>query len=356
LRCLFQKRRAVSDELLIQAARFCREKNSLDLRGVPALADALLDPAVPGEAKADFLRALADKGETAEELAAFAQAILPHATDPGFSETWNGQLLLDCCGTGGGGLNIINVSTAIVFVLAAGGVPVVKHGNRGVTKKSGSADVLESLGIAIELAPEQVRECLNEVGCAFLFAPRFHPAFKTLAPVRRMLADEGRRTIFNLLGPLLNPCRPGAQLVGVFSEAHADLFAEALHFLGRKRYTAVCGFDDTGRPTGEFSPFGRNIVRGNVVFNQVVSGDMPPLSVLAVASAQESAHRIQLVFSGEDTGPAREIIRSNAGAAFHVQGRTPDLVQGLQLADEIIAGGRAQDVLEKWRAFSKKQN
>jgi anthranilate phosphoribosyltransferase len=135
-------------------------------------ASDLLDPAVADTVKAEFLRAWARRGETAAELASCAEAFLPKALNPGLSGSWNGKPLLDCCGTGGGGLNLVNISTGLMFVLAAMGIPVVKHGNRGITKRSGSADVLEAMGIRIDLAPEDVPRCLEEIGCAFRSRPR----------------------------------------------------------------------------------------------------------------------------------------------------------------------------------------
>src|SRR5277367_3838561 len=179
-------------------------KRSMAPDEICAAAGELLDASVGDGLKAAFLRAWAQRGETATELAACAEAFLPEALDPGLRGSWQGKPLLDCCGTGGGGLNLLNISTGVMFLLAALGIPVVKHGNRGITKKSGSADVLEALGLQIDSAPEEVPCQLEEVGCAFLFAPAYHPTFAVIAPVRRALGAEGRRTIFNLLGPMLN--------------------------------------------------------------------------------------------------------------------------------------------------------
>ena len=202
--------------------------------------------------KAAFLRAWAKRGETAVELAACAAALLPLATAPRVQGSWNGRPLLDCCGTGGGGLNLLNISTGIVFILAAMGVPVVKHGNRGLTKVSGSADVLEALGIRIDLPPEKMEACLEQVGAAFLFAPANHTSFSVLAPVRKQLGAKGQRTVFNLLGPLLNPARPDARMVGVFTDANVHLYESALAAMGCRNYEVVCGEDEpTTKKMGE---------------------------------------------------------------------------------------------------------
>src|SRR5277367_4085888 len=206
-------------------------KRSMAPDEICAAARELLDASVADPIKAGFLRAWAQRGETAAELAACAEAFLPRALDPGLRGSWKGRPLLDCCGTGGGGLNLLNISTGLMFILTAMGIPVVKHGNRGITKRTGSADVLEAMGIKIDLAPEEVPKCLEEVGCAFLFAPAYHTAFATIAPVRRVLAGQGHRTIFNLLGPLLNPARPDARLVGVFKPKHVALYQAVLEIM-----------------------------------------------------------------------------------------------------------------------------
>jgi anthranilate phosphoribosyltransferase len=224
---------------------------------------ALLDPSVGDDAKAAFLRAWAQRGETAAELAACAEALLPRAVDPGVRGSWNGRPLLDCCGTGGGGLNLLNISTGIVFILAALGIPVVKHGNRGLTKKSGSADVLEALGIRIDLPPGKLESCLEEVGAAFLFAPAYHTSFSVLAPVRRQLGAEGQRTVFNLLGPLLNPARPDARLVGVFTDDHATLYYGALNNIGCPNFVvAWAEASPQMKPIGEVSAHGKTLILG----------------------------------------------------------------------------------------------
>ncbi|RME94121.1 MAG: anthranilate phosphoribosyltransferase, partial [Verrucomicrobia bacterium] len=182
---------------------------------IPAAVEALVAEAFPPEAKADFLIALADKGETPEEIAGFARELRERATPLPVPPALRERGLLDVVGTGGDGLGTINLSTAAALIAATAGVPVAKHGNRAVTSKSGSADVLEALGIPIELEPDQAARILAGRGFVFLFAPRYHPAFKHIAPARKLCAQRGRRTLFNFLGPLLNPARPTAQLMGV---------------------------------------------------------------------------------------------------------------------------------------------
>ena len=323
---------------------------------------ALLDSSASDDAKADFLRAWARRGETAAELAACAEVLLPRAANPGVSGSWNGKPLLDCCGTGGGGLNLLNVSTGIVFILAALGVPVVKHGNRGQTKKSGSADVLEALGIRIDLPPERLKSCLEEVGAAFLFAPAYHPSFSALNPVRQRLGAEGRRTVFNLLGPLLNPARPDARLVGVFSHEHVHLYEAALRELGCAHFAVACGDDGpTLKKIGEVSANGETLISasrpgrdGATSFTLPIADTPGALDAMLVADAAESARRLVSLLSGEEAGGlARETLVLNAAVAAWAQGTVPTIEEGREQANEALASGRAQDVLRKWQAFPK---
>ena len=181
-----------------------------------ALAELLISPEVSQESKRDCLLALAVKGETATEVAAFARTFRGQAVDPNVGE-WASRAI-DVCGTGGDGSGTFNISTAVSFIVAAAGIPVFKHGNRSITSKCGSADLMEALGIKIDAESERMRDSLHELNFCFFYAPAYHPAFKEIMPVRRALAEAGQRTIFNLLGPLINPGRPAFQLLGVFSK------------------------------------------------------------------------------------------------------------------------------------------
>ena len=324
----------------------------------------LLDASVADNFKTDFLRGWAQRGETAAELAACAETLLPHALDPGVRGSWNGKPLLDCSGTGGGGLNLLNISTGLMFVLAAMGIPVVKHGNRGVTKQSGSADVLEAMAIEIELAPDKISRCLEEVGCAFLFAPAYHTSFAVVAPVRRALAGEGQRTVFNLLGPLLNPARPDARLVGVFKPEHVALYENALILMKCPRFSVVCGEDhESHQMIGEAS------AHGTTLFGSTLRlPDGAPLTVitrapepqihekidsLMVRNADESASHLETIMSGEDQGLDRETLLMNAAVASWTHGTSGSLEEGFDQAAEALDSGRALKVLQRWQKFSE---
>ncbi|HEX4140766.1 MAG TPA: anthranilate phosphoribosyltransferase [Candidatus Methylacidiphilales bacterium] len=325
---------------------------------ISAAATDLLDPSVTDTVKADFLRAWAQRGETAAELAACAEAFLPKALDPGLRGSWRGKPLLDCCGTGGGGLNVVNISTGLMFVLAAMGIPVVKHGNRGITKRSGSADVLEAMGIRIDLAPEEVPRCLEEIGCAFLFAPAYHTTFAVIAPVRKALAAEGQRTAFNLIGPLLNPARPDARLVGVFSRENVALYRDALTLMKCPRFTVVCGEDvESGKMIGEASAQGANLFGSTLPLTELTRtpGYEPHehIDSLLVRNADESASRIETILSGEDQELAHDTLLLNAAIASWTHGSASSLEEGLDQAAQALDSGAALEKLRAWQRFSE---
>src|SRR5205814_5599145 len=209
---------------------------------VNAAVEQLLDESVPVSLKADFLCHLALKGETVEEITSFALALREKAIRPPVDEKWlASNLILDVCGTGGDKLNTFNISTTVALICAAAGIPVAKHGNRAITSQAGSADVLEALGIPINLSPAKAAESLQERNFAFFFAPDYHPSFRHIAAARKICASRGQPTVFNYLGPLLNPARPTAQLVGVSRPELCEPVGRVLQELGVHRAMVVCG-------------------------------------------------------------------------------------------------------------------
>jgi anthranilate phosphoribosyltransferase len=321
----------------------------------------LLSEAVAVDEKAAFLRALAEKGETPREVAMFVECFLERARDPGISRKSMEKPMIDVCGTGGDRLNLFNISTTTVFVLAAGGLAVVKHGNRGITSKSGGADVLEALGVRIDLDPEDTARCIKETGAGFLFAPLYHPAFKTVGPVRQMLAKEGTRTIFNLIGPLLNPVRPDYQLVGVFKRELTRSFAEILSQLGRKRAWVVHGTAPDDKSLDEFSTLGKNYVseteEGAVEHGVLDAAGFDfseaTLDDLKGGEAAENARILEGILSGEIEGPMADIVALNAGAGFVVGGLAKNVREGIALSRELIAGGAPLECLRRMQEFAK---
>src|SRR5581483_3981748 len=194
--------------------------------------ESLADEKISAEAKANFLTALAKKGETVEEIATFAGALRDKSIQPPLDAQTRSREILDVVGTGGDRLGTFNISTAAAIICAAAGVTVAKHGNRAITSNAGSADVLEALGIKIDLSPADAAKSLRERNFAFFFAPNYHPAFKNISPARKLCAERGQRTIFNLLGPLLNPVRPSVMLIGVSRPELCETLARVLQMLG----------------------------------------------------------------------------------------------------------------------------
>lgn len=317
----------------------------------------LLDPGVADTAKADFLCALARKGETAPEITAFARELRAKSITPPLDAATRAREILDVCGTGGDRLNTFNISTTVAIVCAAGGVMVAKHGNRAVTSKSGSADVLEALGIPVELSPEAAAASLRDHDFAFLFAPHFHPTFRQVKAARQICAARGQRTIFNFLGPLLNPAQPTAQLVGVPRPELTETLARVIQALGVRRGMVV-----TGRVgdawLDELSTLGDSVVaefyqdRGfaTSVFELEHYPVQPAaLADLAGGDSQTNAEIVRRLLRNEDAGPRRDAVLLNAGAALFVAGRSRSVLEGWELAAEIIADGRA---LAKLRELS----
>ena len=305
--------------------------------------------------KSNFLRALRAKGETALEIAAFAHSLLERAVDPGIEPGNVPGPIVDVCGTGGDKLDLFNISTAAMFLLSAAGACVVKHGNRAITSKCGGADVLEELGVKIDLPPERLRECVERNGLGFVFAPAYHPAFKAIGPVRRALAEQGIPTIFNLLGPLLNPARPAHQLVGIFSPALLPKYAEALAALGRARAWAVhgSGMDELSLcgPT-DVREVAEGLVRERLVDPVELGLTLCSVQDLQGGNRGINAELLLAILDGSERGPRADIVALNAAAGLVITGIAADLTAGLTLAREQIANGKARGKLEALRAFA----
>ena len=316
----------------------------------------LLSDQVDDELKAEFLTVLHDKGESAEEIVGFVQRLMERAVDPMIDPADLSGPMIDVCGTGGDGLDFFNVSTTIMFVLAAGGAVVVKHGNRSVTSTCGSADVLEELGVPIDLASEDLRECVKRHGLGFIFARKYHPAFRALAEMRKRLAQQNRRTVFNLLGPLLNPARPSRQLIGVFAPRLTTIFAEVLRQLERERAWVVHGLAEDGHGMDDISISGATTVAE--LIDKKVNSAVLDVSWLGIArsstaelrggDAKENAVTLEGILARKITGPKRDMTIVNAGGGFVVAGLARDLKDGIELAQEEIDSNRA---LEKLRAL-----
>jgi anthranilate phosphoribosyltransferase len=309
---------------------------------------------------AALLTAMALRGETAAELTGFAEAMREAATPLPLTAEER-ALLVDTCGTGGDGLGTFNISTGAALVAAAAGARVAKHGNRAVTSKSGSADVLEALGVPVGLGPEDAARCLRETGFMFLLATALHPAMRRVAPVRRAL---GFRTIFNLAGPLTNPAGAEAQVMGVWAADRVDVVAEAMSLLGVRHAFVVhgeagaLGLDElTVTGASQIAEVRRGGGMLAIARRYVMQPEELGLRRAAIAelggggSGEESAGVLLAIFAGEERGARREIVLLNAAAALVAGGVAADLGEGLERAAEAVDAGGATGVLERLRGF-----
>ena len=346
--------------------------------------ESLVNEAVAATAKAEFLSQLARKGETIEEIAAFARALRQKSITPPLDSAWReSREILDVCGTGGDQLGTFNSSTTVALVCAAAGVAVAKHGNRAITSQSGSADVLEALGVRIDLSPVEAAQSLRERNFAFFFAPNFHPAFKHIAPARKLCAEGGQRTIFNFLGPLLNPARPTAQLIGVPKPELCEPIARVLQSLGVRRGMVVCGsvlrvacsLNPPGTPDpildatrntkhetaqlDELSTLGQNTVAEFYQERGFTCSPLDPnqfplqpatLDDLRGGDRNANAEIIRRILRGDERGPKRDAVLLNAGAALFVAGHARSMGEGWEHAAAVIDGGRAFAKLQELAA------
>ncbi len=296
-----------------------------------------------------FLIALRMKGETVDELTAAAEVMrgLSSKVDAA------GDHLVDTCGTGGDGADTFNISTTAAFVAAAAGARVAKHGNRSVSSRSGSADVLEAAGVRLDLSPAQVKHCIDRVGLGFMFAPNHHGAMKYAVGPRREL---GTRTIFNLLGPLTNPAGAPYQVIGVFDEQWLTPVAQTLQHLG-SRHVLVVHADDgldeisIGAPTQIAELRNGGITRYRISPEDFAI-DASPVDAITVAGVEESLRVMQEILDGK-AGPGHNIVALNAGAAIYVSGLADSLQSGCARAREVIASGMARQKLTQLIAFTQ---
>lgn len=306
-----------------------------------AFAD-ILDGHADEEAIEHFLVALTERGETSGEIAEAARAMrarmVPVAAPDG---------AIDVCGTGGDGQHTLNVSTAVAILVAAAGVPVAKHGNRAASSKAGAADTLEALGLDLDRATQSAERTLSEIGIAFLFAAKYHPALVRLAPIRRRI---GRRTIFNLMGPLANPASVTRQLIGIARPDYVPIYAEALAQLGVAGAAIVAGEEGLD----ELSTEGPSVIAsiGDVSLPTRITPDdagLPrhPLSALRGGDAADNAEALRRLLLGEE-GAYRDAVLLNAAAALVVAGRAGDLRGGVEEAREVLDNGLAKALLDCW--------
>jgi anthranilate phosphoribosyltransferase len=299
---------------------------------------------------AALLAALRMRGETIEEIVGFAEAMRARAIKVPIKTD---EALLDIVGTGGTGINTFNVSTATIFVVAAAGVKIAKHGNRGVTRQSGAADVLEAMGVNLDQTPVQLAQSIEEIGVAFLYARAHHPAMRFVAPIR---ADIQARTIFNSIGPLTNPANADYQLMGVYDPHLTETLAQVLQGLGVKRGMVVHGDGlDELSVCGEnkITEFNQKEVKTHTLEPEDVGLARYNLKDVFGGTPEENARTIRRLFTGEVKGAKRDIVLLNAGAALYIVGKAESIAEGIKQAMQLIDSGKALGKLERYIAFSQ---
>ncbi len=332
-----------------QTLEFLIEGRDLSQAEARDLMNDIMEGAVGEAALAAVLTALRIKGETAEEIAGFATAMREHAVPVQPRR----NTLVDTCGTGGDGKHTFNLSTAAALVAAAMGIGVAKHGNRAVSSRSGSADVLEALGVDITLPPEAVAELIDRVGIGFLFAPHHHPAMKHAAPVRRQL---GVRTVFNVLGPLTNPAGVKRQLLGVVRPDRTVVLCKVLRTLGSERAFVVHGLDGTDEVSIAAETLVSELRAGEVRTYRFAPEEAgfarAPLAAIAGGGAADNAARLRAILAGEQ-GPLADAVVLNAAFVALAADRADSAAEGARQARRAIESGRAAEVLEHLRSVSQ---
>jgi anthranilate phosphoribosyltransferase len=343
-------------DLATLAARL-REGRDLTDAEAGSAAAALASEGPSDEAKADFLSALAKKGETVSEIVSFARAFRALARDPGVSG-FSGKAV-DIVGTGGDHSGGFNISSVVTLVVACAGVPVMKHGNRGITSKCGSADLFAGFGVDLEAPAEKLKEALASLGYAFFFAPSWHPAFKRVGPARKILAARGERSVFNILGPLVNPGRPAHVLLGAASPVLVEKLAEALHALETRAGLVVHGVISPGRGIDELTTATANVVRGAGRLRQLSAEWTPeslglprsPFSDIAGGDVAENLAIVDKLAAGGGPRGLADTVALNGAAALWLAGARPDVRGAVAEARDLLLGGAVRQKIAQTRDF-----
>ncbi len=345
------------DMLLASLSKKMEKGTSLTSEEAASAARALSEPAETLAEKRRFLLALARKKESVEEVAAFAEVFRDLARDPRLDH-WRSRAV-DIVGTGGSGFSGFNVSSVAALIVAAGGLPVLKHGNRAVTSKSGSADFLDALGIPMLTEPAELRRSVDALGFCFFFAPAFHPAFKEIIPVRKELAAAGERTIFNILGPLINPARPDRQLLGVYHPDWVEPLASALETVGLKTGLAVCSILPDGAFVDELTTAGENRIAGIGTLKdakldwsfQTLGLEPCPPEHLHGGDAEANVVIMRELIAGKAPRGLEDTVCLNAAAGLLIGGAVKTPKAGVARAREILRTGELTAWLARARGF-----
>ncbi|SNR70165.1 anthranilate phosphoribosyltransferase [Desulfurobacterium atlanticum] len=324
------------------------EGQHLSFKDTQGLFNNIMDGKLSEAQIAGILVALRMKGETVDEIAAAASVMRAKSRKVPLSDDMRNKVV-DTCGTGGDLKGTFNISTTVAFVLAAGGVPVAKHGNRSVSSKCGSADILEALGVKIDLPPEGVAKCIEETGFGFMFAPVFHPAMANVVKPRK---DLGVRTIFNILGPLTNPAGAKKQLMGVFNGDLTEKLAKVLSVLGVERACVVHGFDGMDEITicdrTKITELSNGKIESYIVAPEDFGFKRADISdIKAFDTTGENKLLVEKILKGEDDSPKRDMVALNAGFGFYVAGVVHSPLEGVKKALDLLASGKPYEILKK---------
>jgi anthranilate phosphoribosyltransferase len=346
-----------SDSSLIDITRHLSTSQDLSESEIIDAGTALISESVSAEAKRDFLLAWQEKGEQPKEVAYLADFFRKKAKDPGLQE-YAGRAI-DIVGTGGDKAGTFNISTTTAIIVAAGGVPVIKHGNRSITSKTGAADLLESLGIPLDAEPALLKRSMEHNGFVFLFAPGYHPAFKSIVPVRKELAEAGKKTVFNILGPLINPAGPAFQLMGVFKRDWVSPLAETLTQVGIKR-GLVAHSDYQGQALDEMTSIGDNTLSPA---GKVTAAEMDALRKLTNDHKSGTLHDLkggtpednlkifETVLDFKANMTLLNTLCLNAGAAFRLVENVSGVEEGFEKAQQLLQSGTVRKWVSKTRSF-----
>lgn len=339
-----------------------REKKNLDPNQIRFGVDQLVSEKVDFSDKENFLTCLAIKGETIEEIASFTSYFQEIALDPELESV--NEEAVDLCGTGGDKAGSFNISTFVSFLVASSGIPVIKHGNRSISSKCGSADLIEAIGIPLEVDSQQRREAIKALNYSFLFAPAFHPAFKHIAPVRKELASKGIISIFNILGPMINPARPRYQLLGVYSKDLVSKISDSLHYSGTKDgFVVHCAIQ--GHPSfegvDELTSCGKNIIQGfgrhssskKILCPTEFGFQSTPVEDIAGGNMEQNLTLLNQLLSDEAPEGLTQSVLMNASLAFFATGKTNDFEEGVELAKKLLRDGVVKNWLSKITQFFK---
>lgn len=336
--------------MIQEATQIILEGNNLSQEKMQAVMEEIMTANADTPDIVSFLTALSNKGETVEELTAAVRVMRKHA----IKIHSQAEVILDTCGTGGDKKGTFNVSTLVAIIASSCGITVAKHGNRSVSSRSGSADILEALGINIDIPPDKIEACLNDIGIAFLFAQKLHPAMKYAMPARKQI---GSRTMFNILGPLTNPAGANHQLLGVYDKRWVEILSVVLGQLGTKHAIVVCGEDGLDEITLTDKTFVSEISQSGIRSYSLCPEDFgfskARLEDLSGGSAVDNSRIMLDVLNGK-VGPQRDMVLLNAGAAIYVADKAGSISEGIKLARASLDSKKPLEKLELLRRYTNK--